>query len=108
MKILLFSNSNCHISNNTLSRVMVLVLACSLMLIDNPVKFHQNTLNGSQVTERTRLATDKQRQTGRQTTRAKTMSPSPVGGDIISNNHWLIVFHYLLLVCVFICHVTGA
>ena len=30
------------------------------MLIDNPLKFHQDILNGSQVTERKRFVTDRQ------------------------------------------------
>ena len=39
-----------------------------LMLVNNHVKFHQDTLNGSQVTERTPFVTD--RRTDGQTTRA--------------------------------------
>ena len=42
------------------------------MLIDNPLKFHQDILNGSQVTERKRFVTD------RQMTRAKGICYRPL------------------------------
>ena len=53
------------------------------MVINNPVKFRQDILNGPQVTERIRYVTD--RQTYRQTDYLgkKNMSPTPEGGDMI-------------------------
>ena len=58
-QILLFSISKVNNSKYTQSRVMVLVFCTSdLMLFNNPVKFHQNVLNESQVTERKRFVTD--------------------------------------------------
>ena len=56
-----------------------------LMLVNIPVKFHRDILNGFRVTERTRFVTD--RRTDGQTTRAKTICLRPLrgggGGDII-------------------------
>ena len=68
------------------------------MLIDICIKFHEYSLSGFQVIERTRFVTDRQtdRQTDGQTdgqtdARGKTIClPTLKGGDIISNilNTW--------------------
>ena len=50
------------------------------MLVNIPVKFHRDILNGFRVTERTRFVTD--RQTDDQG--KNNMSPTPSGGDIIN------------------------
>ena len=50
------------------------------MLIDNPLKFHQDILHGSQVTERKRFVTDRQTDDSSK----RNMSPTPEGGDIIT------------------------
>ena len=55
-----------------------------LMLIDICMKFHEDSFRGFQVTEGTRLVTD--RQTDGQTDGRpgkNNMSPNPSGGDII-------------------------
>ena len=46
-----------------------------LMLVNIPVKFHRDILNGFRVTERTRFVTDGQ------TTRAKTIRLRPLRGE---------------------------
>ena len=51
-----------------------------LMLVNIPVKFHRDILNGFRVTERTRFVTD--RRTDDQG--KNNMSPTPSGGDIIN------------------------
>ena len=52
MQILLYSISK---DKNFQNPVMVLVFSGRLMLINNPVKFNQDILNGSKVIERTQL-----------------------------------------------------
>ena len=63
-----------------------------LMLIDICMKFHEDSLRGSQVTERTRFMTDRQTdgQTDRQTdARGKTIClPTLKGGDITLCDAW--------------------
>ena len=51
-----------------------------LKLIDICMKFHEDSLRGFQVTERTRFVTDRQTD-GRPG--KNNMSPNPSGGDII-------------------------
>ena len=75
---LLISISKGHNSNNTQSRVMVLALCTSSMLLYICVKFHKNISNGFGVTERTWFWTDR-----RTDDHGKNkMSPNPTGGDI--------------------------
>ena len=55
-----------------------------LMLVNICMKFHEDTLNGFQVIERKRFC-DRQTETDRQITRAKTIClPTLKGGDIIA------------------------
>ena len=59
MQILLFSVSKGHNSKKCNPELRFLCSACRLMLVNIPVKFQCDILNGFRVTEQTRFVTDR-------------------------------------------------
>ena len=77
-------SSKGHNSKSINTRVMVLAFCTSSNVGYICMKFHEDTLNGFQVTERTRFCDG---QTDGQTTQEKTIClPTLKGGDIITMN----------------------